>query len=141
MHSLFSEDTDIQPITLSERMASRAEVFRLKVFESHPSTCSPLASLPLVTPRFSLPSLDDGNASDRMLAGLRGSLRSKSLKKEETTWKGKEKEDIVVEDIQVEGISLDDGDSWLHAAESEPGPSKRKLNRVCLSLGEDQKED
>jgi len=115
-------------------MASRAEVFRLNPFESHPSTCSPLASLPLVTPRFSLPSLVDGNASDRLLAGLRGSLRSKSLKKEETTWKGKEKEDIVVEDIQVEGISLDDGDFWLHAAESEPGPSKRKLNRVCLSL-------
>ena len=116
-------------------------MFRLKAFESDPSAYSPLASLPLVTPRFSLPSLDDGNASDRLLAGLRGSLRSKSLKKEGTTWKGKEKEDIVVEDIQVEGISLDDGDFWLHAAESEPGPSKRKLNRVCLSLGEDQKED
>ena len=90
-----------------------------------------MTSLPVITPRFSLPLLEDGNASDRLLAGLRGGRAGKPVNLDESTGKGKEKEMIVQELHEDEGMPINEGDFWLNVVDSEPGPSKPRLSKVC----------
>ena len=90
-----------------------------------------MTSLPVITPRFSLPLLEDGNASDRLLAGLRGGRPGKPVDLDQLNGKGKEKEMIVQECHEDERVSIDEGDFWLNVVDSEPGPSKPRLSKVC----------
>jgi hypothetical protein len=75
--------------------------------------------------------LEDGNASDRLLAGLRGGRPGKPVNVHESEGKGKEKEVVAEEGIADEGIPVDEGDFWLNVVDSEPGPSKPRLSKVC----------
>ena len=115
-------------------MASKAEVFRLEPFHSKAFEASRMTSLPIITPRFSLPLLGDGNASDRLLAGLRGGRPGRPVNQDEVKGKGKEKEMIVEERHEDEGIPVDEGDFWLNVVDSEPGPSRPRLSKVRLQL-------
>jgi len=112
-------------------MTSKAEVFRLEPFHSKAFEASRMTTLPIITPRFSLPLLEDGNASDRLLAGLRGGRPGRPVNVDETKGKGKEKEVIVEEGLADEGIPIDEGDFWLNVVDSEPGPSKPRFSKVC----------
>jgi hypothetical protein len=112
-------------------MTSRAEVFRLEPFYLEPLEPSRMTSLPIITPRFSLPLLEDGNASDRLLAGLRGGRPGKPVNLGQSNGKGKEKEMVVQECHEDERILIDEGDFWLNIVDSEPGPSKPRLSKVC----------
>jgi hypothetical protein len=112
-------------------MTSKAEVFRLEPFHFESLDTSRMASLPVITPRFSLPLLEDGNASDRLLAGLRGGRPGRAVNVHESNGKGKEKEVIAEEGIADERIPIDEGDFWLNVVDSEPGPSKPRLSKVC----------
>lgn len=93
-----------------------------------------MTSLPVIAPRFSLPLLEDGNASDRLLAGLRGGRPGKPVNVDETKRKGKKKEVMIEERHQDEGLPIDEGDFWLNVVDSEPGPSKPRLSRVRPQL-------
>jgi hypothetical protein len=93
-----------------------------------------MTSLPMITPRFSLPLLEDGNASDRLLAGVRGGRPGKPVNVDETKGKGKEKKVVIEERHEDEGIPMDEGDFWLNVVDSEPGPSKPRLSKVCPQL-------
>ena len=115
-------------------MTSKAEVFRLEPFHSKAFEPSRMTSLPIITPRFSLPLLEDGNASDRLLAGLRGGRPGRPVDVDESKGKGKEKELSVEERHEDNGIPIDDGDFWLNVVDSEPGPSKPRLNKVRPQL-------
>jgi hypothetical protein len=90
--------------------------------------------LPIITPRFSLPLLEDGNASDRLLAGLRGGRPVRPVNVDESKGKGKEKEVMIEERHEDEGLPIDEGDFWLNVVDSEPGPSKPRLSRVRSQL-------
>jgi len=113
-------------------MTSKAEVFRLEPFHFGSFDTSGLASLPIITPRFSLPLLEDGNASDRLLAGLRGSRLRRTPSVEHVEEKGKEKEVIAVEHHEAERPPIDEGDFWLNVVDSQPGPSRPRLSKVCV---------
>ena len=110
-------------------MTSKAEVFRLEPFHTESFNPSRMTSLPVITPRFSLPLLEDGNASDRLLAGLRGGRPGRPVNVDESKGKGKE---MIVQDChEDERVSIDEGDFWLNVVDSEPGPSKPRLSKVC----------
>jgi len=119
-------------------MTSKPDVFRLETFHFGSFDTSGLASLPIITPRFSLPLLEDGNASDRLLAGLWGSRPRRSPSVEHVKEKGKEKEVIAEEHQEDERPPIDEGDFWLNVVDSEPGPSKPRLSKVCF-LGRNYK--
>jgi hypothetical protein len=112
-------------------MASKAEVFRLERFHFEPLDPSRMSALPVITPRFSLPLLEDRNASDRLLAGLRGGRPGRPLNLDESKGKGKETEVMIEGRHEDEGIPIDEGDFWLNVVDSEPGPSKPRLSKVC----------
>jgi hypothetical protein len=112
-------------------MTSKAEVFRLEPFHFESLDPSRMTSLPVIAPRFSLPLLEDGNASDRLLAGLRGGRPGRPVNVDESEGKGKEKEVMIEERHEGEGIPIDEGDFWLNVVDSEPGPSKPRLSKVC----------
>ena len=114
-------------------MTSKPEVFRLEPFHFGAFDTSGLASLPIITPRFSLPSLEDGNASDRLLAGLRSGRPSRAVKVDNTKGKGKEKELDTGEHHEHERPPVDEGHFWLNVVDSEPGPSKPRLSKVRSS--------
>jgi hypothetical protein len=114
-------------------MTSRAEVFRLDPFSFDPLERAHLDDLPPITPRFSLPSLNDGHASDRLLAGLRGGIGSLGRKEDQSSGKGKAKEESVATPSLAEETS-DQADFWLNVVDSEPGPSKPRLHRVSRRL-------
>lgn len=113
-------------------MTSKAEVFRLENYHFETFDASGLATLPIITPRFSLPLLEDGSASDRLLAGLRGSRPLRTPSVEHVKEKGKEKEVIAEEHHEDGRPPIDEGDFWLNVVDSEPGPSKPRLSKVCL---------
>jgi hypothetical protein len=115
-------------------MTSRAEVFRLEPFHFESLDPSRMTSLPVIAPRFSLPLLEDGNASDRLLAGLRGGRPGRPVNVDESEGKGKEKEVMIEEPHEDEGLPIDEGDFWLNVVDSEPGPSKLRLSRVRPQL-------
>jgi hypothetical protein len=121
-------------------MTSKAEVFKLEPFHFEPLDPSRMTNLPIITPRFSLPLLEDGNASDRLLAGLRGGRPGNPVNLDETKGKGKEKEVMIEERHEDEGIPIDEGDFWLNVVDSEPGPSKPRLSKVCPRLAIMQRE-
>jgi hypothetical protein len=111
-------------------MGSKAEVFRLEAYSFEPSKRSQVADLAPITPRFSLPPLEDGNTSDRLLAGLRGGWAVKPRTRSHSSLKGKEREEIE-EDVLPEDVTTqDEGDFWLNVAQSEAGPSKPRLNKA-----------
>jgi hypothetical protein len=112
-------------------MASKAEVFRLEPFHLEPLEPSRMTNLPIITPRFSLPLLEDGNASDRLLAGLRGGRPGRPVNVDESKGKRKEKEVMIEERHEDKGLPIDEGDFWLNVVDSEPGPSKPRLSKVC----------
>jgi hypothetical protein len=112
-------------------MASKAEVFRLEPFYLEPLEPSRMTGLPIITPRFSLPLLEDGNASDRLLAELRGGRPGRPVNTDETKGKGKEKEVMIEKGHEDEGLPIDEGDFWLNVIDSESGPSQPRLSKVC----------
>jgi hypothetical protein len=112
-------------------MTSKAEVFRLEPFHFESLDPSRMTSLPVIAPRFSLPLLEDGNASDRLLAGLRGGRPGRPVNVDESEGKGKEKEVMIEEPHEGDGLPIDEGDFWLNVVDSEPGPSKLRLSKVC----------
>ena len=121
-------------------MTSKGEVFRLEPFHLESLDPSRMTNLPIITLRFSLPLLEDGNASDRLLAGLRGGRPGKPVNIDESKGKGKEKEVMIEERHEDEGIPIDEGDFWLNVVESEPGPSKPRSSRVRPQLAIIQRE-
>jgi hypothetical protein len=77
--------------------------------------------------------LNDGHASDRLLAGLRGGTGSLGRKEDQSLGKGKAKEESVAAPSLAEEV-LDRGEFWLNVVDSEPGPSKPRTHRVSHRL-------
>lgn len=122
-------------------MMGISEVFRLEPFKADPLDRTNLGHLPPITPRFSLPSLEDGNGADRLLAGLRGSLERPPRNGAQISSKGKEREDPKEELLAINELLTDEGAFWLNVAQGEPGPSQSRLNKVSYFVLEGKDTD
>jgi hypothetical protein len=116
-------------------MATRTEVFRLESFSFDNPESSVVPDLASISPYLALPSLNDNDSSDRLLTALRAGPKISRRPNDNLDRKGKSRE------AAVEPSSLghaeqveDDREFWLNVAESEPGPSKPRPNKVSVLI-------
>jgi hypothetical protein len=116
-------------------MATRTEVFRLDPMTFDTPERSLVPDLASISPYLALPSLNDNDSSNRLLTALRASPKISRRPNDHFDRKGKSKEAV------VEASSLgnaehveDDREFWLNVAESEPGPSKPRPNKVSVLI-------